>query len=152
MNMFRFVIFVVIAFVPAVFGGLFGPGDWYRSLAKPSWTPPGWLFGPVWTLLYLMIGVAGYLAFGQCGGRQRTIAFIVYGSQLLLNALWSWLFFGLERPGLALIDIVTLLALIVSNIVLFLPISRAAGLLLVPYALWVTFATALNFSIWRLNL
>lgn len=151
MNILRLVLFVVIAFVPAVFGGLFGPGDWYRSIAKPSWTPPGWLFGPVWTMLYPMIGVAGYLAFASSEGRQRAIAFSVYGLQLLLNALWSWLFFGLERPGLALVDILALLALIVSNIVLFLPISRAAGLLLVPYALWVGFATALNFSIWRLN-
>ena len=151
MNLLRLVIFLVIAFVPAVFGGLFGPGDWYRSIAKPSWTPPGWLFGPVWTLLYLMIGVAGYLAFGQTDGRVRTIAFTVYGLQLLLNALWSWLFFGLERPGLAFVDIVALLALIGLNIALFLPISRTAGLLLVPYALWVTFASALNLSIWRLN-
>ena len=151
MNLLRLVIFVVIAFVPAAFGGLFGPGDWYRGVAKPGWTPPGWLFGPVWTLLYLMIGVAGYLAFGQCDGRTRTIAFTVYGLQLLLNALWSWLFFGLQRPGLAFVDIVALLALIGLNIAVFLPISRAAGLLLVPYALWVTFASALNLSIWRLN-
>ena len=151
MNILRLALFLVIAFVPAVFGGIFGPGDWYASLSKPPWTPPGWLFGPVWTLLYLMIGVAGHLAYGQCDGRQRAIAFGVYGLQLLLNALWSWLFFGLERPDLAFVDIVALLGLIVLNIVLFLPISRAAGLLLVPYALWVAFASALNFSIWRLN-
>jgi tryptophan-rich sensory protein len=151
MNVSRLVIFLLIAFVPAVFGGLFGPGDWYRSIAKPSWTPPGWLFGPVWTMLYAMIGVAGYLAYGRCDGRQRTIAFGVYGLQLLLNALWSWLFFGLQRTGLAFVDIVALLALIALNVVVFLPISRVAALLLVPYALWVSFATALNFSIWRLN-
>jgi tryptophan-rich sensory protein len=151
MNVFRLIVFLLIAFVPAVFGGLFGPGDWYREIAKPSWTPPGWLFGPVWTLLYATIGVAGYLAFGRSEGRQRTLAFGVYGLQLLLNALWSWLFFGLENPGLAFVDIAFLLVLIVANIALFLPIRRAAGLLLVPYALWVAFATALNFSIWRMN-
>ena len=151
MNALRLAVFLVIAFVPAVFGGLFGPGDWYRGIAKPSWTPPGWLFGPVWTLLYVMIGVSGSLAFGESEGRQRTIAFAVFGSQLLLNALWSWLFFGLERPGLAFVDIVALFALILANIALFLPISRAGGLLLVPYALWVAFAGALNFTIWRLN-
>jgi translocator protein len=151
MNILRLLVFVVIAFVPAVFGGLFGPGDWYRGIAKPSWTPPGWIFGPVWTLLYLMIGISGHLAFSQSDGRQRTVAFGVYGLQLLLNALWSWIFFGLNRPGLAFFDIAALLGLILLNIVLFLPISRMAGLLLVPYALWVTFASALNFSIWRLN-
>lgn len=151
MNILRLVVFLVIAFIPAVFGGLFGPGDWYRGIAKPSWTPPGWVFGPAWTLLYIMIGTAGYLAWGSADGRQKTIAFTVFGIQLLLNAVWSWLFFGLHRPGLAFAEIVTLLALIVLNIVLFLPISRAAGFLLVPYALWVTFASALNFSIWRLN-
>jgi tryptophan-rich sensory protein len=151
MKVWRLVVFLLIAFVPAVFGGLFGPGDWYREIAKPSWTPPGWIFGPVWTVLYVSIGVAGFLAFGRSEGRQRTLAFGVYGLQLFLNALWSWLFFGLENPGLAFVDIAVLLALIVANIVLFLPISRAAALALVPYALWVTFASALNFSIWRLN-
>jgi tryptophan-rich sensory protein len=151
MSILRLILFVVIAFIPAIFGGLFGPGEWYRGIAKPSWTPPGWLFGPVWTLLYILIGISGSLAWGGSEGRQRTVAFSVYGAQLLLNALWSWIFFGLRKPGLAFVDIAALLVLIVANIVLFLPISRAAGLLLVPYALWVSFATALNLSIWRLN-
>lgn len=151
MNVLRLVLFLAIAFVPAVFGGIFRPGDWYEALSKPSWTPPGWLFGPVWTLLYLAIGVSGYLAFGASEGRARATAFGVYGAQLLLNALWSWLFFGLQRPGLAFVDIAALLGLIVANVALFLPLSRAAGLLLVPYALWVGFASALNFAIWRMN-
>ncbi len=151
MNILRLVIFIVIAFLPAIVGGLFGPGDWYKGIVKPSWTPPGWVFGPAWTLLYLLIGISGYLAWESSDGAQRNLAFAVFGVQLLLNALWSWIFFGLHQPGLALLEIVTLLAVIVLNIVLFLPISRAAGLVLIPYALWVSFATALNFSIWRLN-
>jgi tryptophan-rich sensory protein len=150
-NLPRLVLFLVLAFLPAVFGGLFGPGEWYRGLAKPSWTPPGWLFGPVWTMLYLSIGIAGYLAWGASDGRPRALPFTVYGLQLLLNALWSWLFFGLHRPGLAFADIVALFLLVVLNVALFLPISRAAGLLLAPYAAWVAFASALNHGIWRMN-
>ncbi len=151
MSIPRLVAFVALAFVPAVFGALFAPGPWYQQLAKPDWTPPGWLFGPVWTLLYLLIGIAGALAYGRSEGPRRRTTFVIYGLQLALNAAWSWLFFGLHRPGTAFVEILILLALVVANIVVFLRITRPAGLLLVPYALWVAFASVLNGSIWLMN-
>jgi translocator protein len=139
----------LLVLAAALFGGMFTPGDWYASLEKPSWNPPGWVFGPVWTILYVMIAIAGWLAWR---GRDRSrLPITLWGGQLLLNALWSWLFFGLERPGAAFVDIVILWLLIAAFIVAAWRSSRAASLLFVPYALWVGFAAALNFAIWRLN-
>jgi benzodiazapine receptor len=147
----RLLFFLVVAFVPAAVGRLFQPGAWYSDLSKPSWTPPGWLFGPVWTLLYASIGVAGWLAWEASAGRPRLLPFGVFAAQLILNGLWSWLFFGLRRPDLALVNIVAMVILIAANIVLFARLRGLAGGLLVPYLLWVGFATALNAAIWRLN-
>jgi translocator protein len=139
----------LLVLAAALFGGMFTPGDWYASLEKPSWNPPGWVFGPVWTILYVMIAIAGWLAWR---GRDRSrLPITLWGGPLLLNALWSWLFFGLERPGFAFVDIVILWLLIAAFIVSAWRISRPASLLFVPYALWVGFAAALNFAIWRLN-
>jgi translocator protein len=139
----------LLVLAAALFGGMFTPGDWYASLEKPSWNPPGWVFGPVWTILYVMIAIAGWLAWR---GRDRSrLPITLWGGQLLLNALWSWLFFGLERSGFAFVDIVILWLLIAAFIVSAWRISRPASLLFVPYALWVGFAAALNFAIWRLN-
>jgi benzodiazapine receptor len=150
-SVLRLLIFLVVAFVPAAVGGLFGPGSWYATLAKPAWTPPGWLFGPVWTVLYATIGIAGWLAWEGSAGKPRLLPFAVFAAQLVVNGLWSWLFFGLRRPDLALVDIVFLLALIGANIFLFARTRGAAGALLVPYLLWVAFATALNARIWSMN-
>jgi tryptophan-rich sensory protein len=147
----RLLIFLVVAFVPAAVGRLFGPGSWYASIAKPAWTPPGWVFGPVWTVLYALIGIAGWLAWEASAGKPRLLPFAVFAAQLVLNGLWSWLFFGLRRPDLALVDIVLMLALIGANLALFARLRGVAGALLVPYLLWVAFATALNAAIWRLN-
>ena len=141
-------VFLLLVFGAAALGALFKPGEWHAALAKPSWNPPNWLFAPVWTVLYLMIGVSGWLVWQRAG---LGAAMGLYAVQLLLNAAWSWLFFGRHAIGLALVDIVVLLAAIVATIAAFLPISSVAAGLLVPYALWVTFATALNASIWRLN-
>lgn len=125
---------------------------WYAGLNKPSFQPPNWLFGPAWTLLYTLMGIALYLIWtkGLSAAGVKT-ALVVFGIQLLLNTLWSILFFGMKNPALALIEIVILWVAILLTLVRFYAISRTAGLLLVPYLLWVSFATVLNFSIVRLN-
>ncbi len=146
------VAFVVLAFIPAILGGGNNrPGDWYRELQKPEFNPPSWVFGPVWTVLYLTIGAAGAMAWRAAIPAQRWLAFSIYGVQLVCNGLWSWLFFGLRSPFLAFLDIIALLVSIVANIVVFARIRTAAGLVLIPYLLWVSFATVLNWAIWRLN-
>jgi tryptophan-rich sensory protein len=147
----RAVVFIAVAYLPALFGAQFLPGPWYEALRKPAWTPPGWIFGPVWTLLYLMIGIAGFLAWEKGGPGGRFRPFAIYGLQLLANALWSWLFFGLHRPGLALTDLVLLWLLLLVNIALFAGRSKAAAWLLAPYLGWITFAGALNLAVFRLN-
>lgn len=148
-DILRLLIFLAITFAVASFGALFMPGAWYAALEKPAWTPPSWLFGPVWTVLYVMIAVAGWLVW-QRESRVGT-PLVLWGAQLALNGVWSWLFFGLERPGLAALDIIVLLALIATTALVFMRISRVAALLLVPYLAWVGFASALNIAIWQLN-
>ncbi len=142
--------FGVAVATAALIGGLgvAGTAAEYQSLEQPSWAPPSWLFGPVWTVLYAMIAVAGWLAWRRAGG---TTALTVYAVQLVLNALWTPIFFGFGRYGLALADIVVLWVLIGVTVALFRPISRVAAALLLPYWAWVTFATALNASIWHAN-
>jgi tryptophan-rich sensory protein len=126
-------------------------GDWYQTIAKPSFNPPDWLFAPIWTTIYILIAVAGWRAWPQAGTAMVSGAFAVYVAQLALNIGWSFLFFGLQKIGLALIEIVVLLAAIAVNIVLFWRLDRWAGVLLVPYLVWVAFATVLTAAIWRLN-
>jgi benzodiazapine receptor len=125
-----------------------GASTEYASLRRPSWAPPSRLFGPVWTALYAMIAVSGWLVWRRVGLRP---ALLPYLAQLLLNAIWTPLFFGLGAYGWALVDIVVLWCVIATNAAVFWRLSRPAALLLVPYWLWVTFATALNASIWLLN-
>jgi tryptophan-rich sensory protein len=121
---------------------------WFPTLNKPPFNPPAWLFGPVWTTLYVMMGVAAWRVWRKAGwGTPLNL----FAAQLALNCAWSFLFFGLQSPGLALLDIVPLLVLILLTIRAFWPIDRIAGGLLVPYAAWVSFATLLNASIWWLN-
>jgi translocator protein len=143
------VFFVVIVGAAAVFGAQFEQGQWYQALQKPSWNPPGAVFGPVWTTLYVCIAIAGWLVW--CAARRVDAALTLWIVQLVLNAAWSWLFFGMHRPDLALVDIVLLLAAIIAFIVVAQKTSTLARWLFVPYALWVAFATALNFAIWRMN-
>jgi tryptophan-rich sensory protein len=143
-------VFVALVAVAALSGARFQPGDWYLALAKPAWTPPGWLFAPVWTLLYLAIAVAGWLVW-RAASRRRGAPLALWGAQLVLNGIWSWLFFGLHRPDLALVDIALLWAAIGAFVLAARPVRLAAAGLFVPYWLWVTFAAALNFAIWRLN-
>jgi tryptophan-rich sensory protein len=142
---------VAVTMAVATLAARFQPGEWYLQIAKPSWTPPGWLFGPVWTFLYLAMATAAWLIWRNVGWHRGRMALIAYAAQLALNGLWSWFFFGQRMIGAALIDIVLLWLAIIVTTGLFFRISRPAGWLFVPYLLWVSFATALNFEIWRLN-
>lgn len=132
-------------------GSRFAPGEWYAALAKPSWNPPGYLFGPVWSILYLLMAVSAWLVWRKAGFSGAGVALGLFLLQLILNALWSYLFFGLHRPDLAFIDIVALWLVILATLLAFWPISGPAGLLLLPYLAWVSFASALNLQLWRLN-
>lgn len=125
---------------------------WYPTLQRPPWTPPNWLFGPVWTTLYAMMAVAGWRVWRACqdGAAARGVLRL-YGAQLALNALWSVCFFGLRRPDFGLVDIAGLWILLVIALVRFWRADRLAGLLWAPYVLWVSYASALNFELWRLN-
>ncbi|QDU61407.1 TspO/MBR family protein [Planctomycetes bacterium Pan216] len=128
-----------------------GLTPWYAGLVKPSWTPPNWVFGPVWTLLYGMMAVAAWNVWRLEPTRLGRLPLLLFGSQLVLNTLWSVLFFGLRSPGLAAVDIMVLWGLIAATIGTFLRVSIPSGALLVPYLLWVSYAAALNIVIWRLN-
>ena len=149
-------VFVVLCFAAAGIGGLWtapatAPGGWYYQIEKPSWTPPSWLFGPVWTALYLAMAVAAWLVWRQGGWPARRGALTLFLVQLVLNAGWSGLFFGLHSPGLAMAEIVFLWLAILLTLLAFFRVSRPAGWLMVPYLLWVSFASVLNFAVWRLN-
>jgi tryptophan-rich sensory protein len=124
---------------------------WYAELAKPTWNPPSWVFGPAWTMLYIMMAVAAWLVWQRGGWKQQRGPLTFYVIQWALNALWTPLFFGLQRPGLAFAEIVVLLIAVVTTVVAFGRVRGAAGWLLVPYAAWASFATVLNFTIWRMN-
>lgn len=124
---------------------------WYPTLAKPWFTPPSWVFGPVWTTLYLLMGVALYLVWKRATGRLRRVALGVFALQLVLNAGWTLTFFGAREILGGLVVIVALLATILATMGAFARVDRRAAALLVPYLLWVGFATALNYELWRLN-
>ncbi len=126
-------------------------GSWFVEINKPSWNPPNWIFGPVWTTLYIMMGIAIFLVWLKRKQQSIKLVMGLYIIQLLLNMLWSLLFFGLQNPQLAFFEVVVLLFAIILTSIHFWKISKAATLLMIPYILWVSFATILNFSIWQLN-
>lgn len=145
------VVLIAICFSAAGIGSLATTPNipnWYAGLAKPSWTPPSWLFGPVWSVLYLSMAVAAWLVWRRGNALKPLTLFAV---QLAFNAAWSWLFFGLHNPGMAFVDIVLLWAAIAATMVAFWFRSAVAGILFVPYLSWVSFAAVLNFTLWRLN-
>lgn len=144
-------LFIVVAFLPALSAVVVKTGGWYEALNKPAWNPPAYLFGPVWTALYFLIGLAGYFAWTNGSRERRPAAFSVYGAQLFVNGLWSPLFFGLHRPDWALADLVLLWLLILFCIGVFSQRSRLAAWLMVPYFLWVSFAGTLNAAIMVTN-
>ena len=125
--------------------------EFYAALVRPSWAPPGWVFGPVWTTLYVLMGIAAWLVWREAGWKGASTALSLFVVQLLVNAAWSWCFFAWRRGDLALADILVLLVLIVATFVAFARVQAIAALLLVPYLGWVGFATFLTFAIWRAN-
>lgn len=148
-----FIIFISLSFVVQIIGSIWTKetvSTWYPTLAKPSWTPPDWVFGPVWSCLYIMIAISGWLIYRAKHSHKRSIALILYGSQLALNFMWSFLFFSLQSPILGLIDIVLLCLFISLTIIKTWPVRPLASLLLIPYLVWVLYATSLNAGIWLL--
>ncbi|HNX52194.1 MAG TPA: tryptophan-rich sensory protein [Pontiellaceae bacterium] len=145
------VLFVGIAFLPALSAVFVQTGGWYEALYKPEWNPPAAVFGPVWSALYLIIGLAGYFAWTRGPREHRRAEFSVYGAQLVLNALWTPVFFGLHRPDLALAVLILLWFQILLCIALFSLRSFAAALLMLPYFIWISFAGALNATILFIN-
>jgi translocator protein len=146
-------LFLMICLGTAVLGAAWtnlSVGDWYATLKKPLWNPPNWVFGPVWTALYVGMAIAAWLVW-RIGGLDSWLPLLLFGVQLVLNAAWSALFFGLRNPGMALADIVLLWLAILATVDAFGRVSSSAAALLLPYLAWVSFATALNWSIWRMN-
>ena len=143
--------FVGACLVVSTTGAFFRPGEWYEHLAKPRWRPPNRVFAPAWAVLYLCIAVSGWLVWREAGFADAAVPLAVYAAQLVLNAAWSAIFFGLRRPDLAFAEIVALWLSIAATIAAFHPVHRGAAWLLVPYLCWVGFAAALNFAMWRLN-
>lgn len=142
------IVYALLVTVAAASGGIFKPGEWYEALEKPRWTPPNWAFPVVWTILYLMIGAAGWIAWRLTGFGLLTVLWL---AQLVFNAAWSYLFFGIRRMGWALIDSGAMWLSIAAFIVLAWPVSPVASLLFVPYLVWVTIAFALNKRVRDLN-
>jgi len=124
---------------------------WYDGLVKPSWNPPAWLFGPVWTALYVTMAIAAWLVWREGGWRAQRRPLALFVAQWALNALWTPLFFGLHQPGLAFAEILLLWVVLALTVTAFWRVRRIAGLLLLPYIAWVSFAAFLNFTLWRLN-
>jgi tryptophan-rich sensory protein len=148
------VVFLVVCFAAAGIGGAVTTpkiGTWYATLVKPSWNPPNWIFGPVWSALYCCMAVAGWLVWREQGFVGAKLPLGLFAVQLALNVLWSCIFFGLETPGFAFVEVLLLWAAIAATMVTFWQRSMIAGLLFVPYLAWVSFASILNFAIWRLN-
>jgi benzodiazapine receptor len=145
---------VVVCFAVAGVGSLFtrpAIEGWYAALRKPFWTPPNWIFGPVWSALYLGMAIAAWLVWRRAGFAGARLPLTLFALQLVLNLAWAGVFFGLRIPGAAFAEIVLLWLFILVTTAAFWPLSRAAAWLMVPYLLWVTYAAALNYAIWRLN-
>ncbi len=143
-------VFLALVVAAAWLGAQFPAGEYYALLNKPAWSPPAWLFGPVWSILYVMIAVAMWKAW-ETGQQARLGALAWWLIQLALNAAWTWLFFGLTRTGWAIAEMALLIGMVILCIKAFSLISKPAAWLMLPYILWLGFAFALNFSIWSLN-
>jgi len=142
---------LVVSLAAGWFGSRYAPGEWYASLVKPPWTPPSAVFAPVWTTLYVMMGVAAWLVWRRAGFSGAALPLTLFVAQLILNALWSYIFFGRHLPGPAFIEIVALWLVILATLVSFWRVRPLAGALLLPYLFWVGFASGLNLQLWRLN-
>ena len=154
-NFAKLIIAIAIPIAIGATAGLFtvtGVGSWYQTINKPSWNPPGWVFAPVWTTLYVMMGVSLYLVWksGVSNNLKRT-AIGLFAVQLILNFFWSFIFFDQQQPGWAFVEIIAMWVFILLTIFAFAKVNKTAAWLLVPYISWVSFATILNYTIWKLN-
>lgn len=142
---------LLAAFAAAAVGAVasIDAASFYAQLNKPAWAPPAWVFGPVWTALYALMGIAAWLVWRAPGPTKKALT--LFGVQLAVNALWSWLFFAWHQGALAAVEVLVLLALIAATVAAFWPASRLAAMLMVPYFLWVSFASALTWSVWMRN-
>jgi tryptophan-rich sensory protein len=145
------VAWLALSFCAASMGGFFHPGEWYAQFQKPAWNPPSWVFAPVWSALYIMMAISAWLIWKRGGFAGQRVALSLFLLQLVFNALWSPLFFGLRNPVLGLVDIAMLWLALLFTTVAFWKVHPLAGALLAPYVAWVTFAGVLNFTLWRLN-
>jgi len=153
-NILGLAVFVILCLAVSAIGGAItvtSVDTWYQALHKPPFNPPDWVFAPVWTTLYILMAIAGWRVWCHTQSEARRRALTVFVVQLGLNLGWSFLFFGLQRTGMALLEIVVLLLVIIANTVLFWRIDRLAGALFAPYVLWVAYASVLNMSLWLLN-
>jgi tryptophan-rich sensory protein len=154
-NILKFIVAIVVPQLAGFIGAFFTMSAipvWYAGLAKPFLSPPAWIFGPVWTTLFLLMGIAAFLIWRkglEYAGVKTALAIFFF--QLVLNTLWSIIFFGLKNPGVAFIEIVIMWLAILATIISFYKISKPAAYLLIPYLLWVSFASYLNYAIWMLN-
>ncbi|MEI8327676.1 MAG: TspO/MBR family protein [Candidatus Taylorbacteria bacterium] len=152
----KLILAVVICELAGIVGSIFtvpSIGTWYAHLIKPSFAPPNWVFAPIWTTLFALMGISLFLIWNSRShnSNEKKSAYRMFTLQLLANVIWSIIFFGLHAPGIALIEIVILWLLILATIISFYKISKPAACLLIPYIIWVSIATALNFALWTLN-
>jgi len=148
---FTLLLFIILCELAGILGSVFtikAIPTWYKNLRKPSFNPPSWIFGPVWTILYLLMGISGYLILEN---NTKSLALIFFFVQLVLNAIWTPIFFGAKKLGLAFIELALMWITILLTILFSLKVSMLAALLLLPYLLWVSFAGLLNFSLWKIN-
>lgn len=146
--------FIAVCLGAAGFGAIATTSEidgWYKTIEKPSWNPPAYVFGPVWTTLYVMMAVAAWLVWRPAGLKAAKTPLTLFAVQLALNIAWSWVFFRFHQPGWAFVEIVILWLAIAATTIAFFGRSKIAGGLMVPYLVWVSFASVLNFAIWRLN-
>ena len=152
--MFSLIAFIVLCFSAAAFGSVFTNKSlktWYQTIKKPTWNPPNKIFGPVWSALYLMMALAGWMVWERLPQKGFSVPMVLFFVQLVLNTFWSVIFFGLRSPGWAFVEVVILWIGITLTMVSFWAVYWVAGVLFLPYLLWVSFAAILNFTIWRLN-
>ncbi len=140
-----------LTFSAAFVASRFPADEWFEALAKPAWNPPNWLFGPVWALLYTLMAVSVWLVWRDQGFRRAALPLGLFILQLILNAAWSWIFFGRHEIGLAFVEIVLVGIAVLATTIAFWRLKPLSGALLLPYLAWVSFASVLNFTIWRLN-
>ena len=154
-NIVKAIIAIAIPLMVGATSGFFtisGVESWYQTIQKPSWNPPNWIFGPVWTTLYVMMGIALFLVWKEDTSEElKKIALALFAVQLTLNFFWSFIFFNQQQPGWALVEIIAMWFFILLTIFAFAQVNKTAAWLLVPYISWVSFASILNYTIWQLN-